>query len=63
MLKIRKINKNKNKFDSFLKKIEKLMDNETAHIQMMQHLSMHKQLISGDTKNHVDAILNCLKTN
>ncbi|GGA08421.1 lipid-A-disaccharide synthase [Acinetobacter modestus] len=43
--------------------IEKLMDNETAHIQMMQHLSMHKQLISGDTENPVDAILNCLKTN
>jgi lipid-A-disaccharide synthase len=40
--------------------IEKLMDHETAHIQMMQHLSMHKQLISGNTEDPVQAILNCL---
>ena len=43
--------------------IEKLMDNETAHIQMMQHLSMHKRLISGETEDPVTAILNCLKAN
>jgi len=39
------------------------MDNETAHIQMMQHLSMHKRLISGETEDPVTAILNCLKAN
>ena len=42
--------------------IERLMDHETAHIQMMQHLSMHKQLISGNTEDPVQAILSCLKT-
>jgi len=42
--------------------IEKLMDHETAHIQMMQHLSMHKQLISGNTDDPVQAILNCLSS-
>ena len=42
--------------------IERLMDYETAHIQMMQHLSMHKQLISGNTEDPVQAILSCLKT-
>lgn len=42
--------------------IEKLMDHETAHIQMMQHLSMHKQLISGNTEDPVQAILNCLSS-
>ena len=42
--------------------IEKLMDHETAHIQMMQHLSMHKQLISGNTEDPVHAILNCLSS-
>lgn len=38
------------------------MDHETAHIQMMQHLSMHKRLISGDTEDPVQAILHCLET-
>lgn len=42
--------------------IERLMDHETAHIQMMQHLSMHKRLISGDTEDPVQAILHCLET-
>nr|MBP7884570.1 lipid-A-disaccharide synthase [Acinetobacter sp.] len=42
--------------------IERLMHHETAHIQMMQHLSMHKQLISGNTEDPVQAILSCLKT-
>ncbi|MEG2637568.1 MAG: lipid-A-disaccharide synthase, partial [Acinetobacter sp.] len=43
--------------------IERLMDYETAHIQMLQHLSMHKQLISGNTEDPVQAILNCLEQN
>ena len=43
--------------------IERLMDYETAHIQMLQHLSMHKQLISGDTEDPVKVILNSLQPN
>ena len=42
--------------------IEKLMHPETAQIQVMQHLSMHKRLISGETEDPVHAILGCLKT-
>lgn len=40
--------------------IEKLMNVEVAQIQAMQHLSMHKQLISGDTEDPVHAILQLL---
>lgn len=40
--------------------IEKLMNIETAQIQVMQHLTMHKQLISGNTEDPVQAILQCL---
>lgn len=40
--------------------IEKLMNIETAQIQVMQHLTMHKQLISGNTEDPVQAILNVL---
>lgn len=36
--------------------IEKLMNVETAQIQVMQHLTMHKQLISGNTEDPVQAI-------
>ncbi|EMN0629466.1 lipid-A-disaccharide synthase, partial [Acinetobacter baumannii] len=39
--------------------IEKLMNVETAQIQVMQHLTMHKQLISGNTEDPVQAILQC----
>ncbi|MVM93948.1 lipid-A-disaccharide synthase, partial [Acinetobacter baumannii] len=35
--------------------IEKLMNVETAQIQVMQHLTMHKQLISGNTEDPVQA--------
>lgn len=42
--------------------IEKLMNVETAQIQVMQHLTMHKQLISGNTEDPVQAILQCLKS-
>ena len=42
--------------------IEKLMNVETAHIQVMQHLTMHKQLISGNTEDPVQAILQCLNS-
>lgn len=42
--------------------IEKLMNVETAQIQVMQHLTMHKQLISGNTEDPVQAILKCLNS-
>lgn len=41
--------------------IEKLMNVETAQIQVMQHLTMHKQLISGNTEDPVQAILKILE--
>ncbi|KQG95867.1 lipid-A-disaccharide synthase [Acinetobacter baumannii] len=41
--------------------IEKLMNVEIAQIQVMQHLTMHKQLISGNTEDSVQAILNVLE--
>lgn len=37
--------------------IESLMNIEKSQIQVMQHLSMHKRLISGDTEDPVQAIL------
>ncbi|MDC5336006.1 lipid-A-disaccharide synthase [Acinetobacter baumannii] len=42
--------------------IEKLMNVETAQIQVVQHLTMHKQLISGNTEDPVQAILQCLNS-
>ncbi|MDC4526120.1 lipid-A-disaccharide synthase [Acinetobacter baumannii] len=42
--------------------IEKLMNVETAQIQVIQHLTMHKQLISGNTEDPVQAILQCLNS-
>lgn len=42
--------------------IEKLMNVETAQIHVMQHLTMHKQLISGNTEDPVQAILQCLNS-
>ncbi|MFY5898287.1 lipid-A-disaccharide synthase [Acinetobacter pittii] len=42
--------------------IEKLMNVETAQIQVMQHLTMHKQLISGNTEDPVQVILKCLNS-
>lgn len=41
--------------------IEALMNVETAQIQAMQHVTMHKQLLSGNSENPVGAILNILK--
>ncbi|MEB3862909.1 lipid-A-disaccharide synthase [Acinetobacter sp. IK31] len=41
--------------------IEKLMNIEKAKIQVMQHLTMHKQLISGNTEDPVQAILRILE--
>lgn len=41
--------------------IEKLMDIETAQIQVMQHLTMHKQLLSGNSEDPVKAVLDLLK--
>ncbi|MCU4412963.1 lipid-A-disaccharide synthase [Acinetobacter sp. WU_MDCI_Axc73] len=40
--------------------IESLMNIEKSQIQVMQHLSMHKRLISGDTEDPVQAILSLL---
>ncbi|WP_336042755.1 lipid-A-disaccharide synthase, partial [Acinetobacter pittii] len=40
--------------------IEKLMNIETAQIQVMQYLTMHKQLISGNTEDPVQTILKVL---
>ncbi|MGL3011587.1 lipid-A-disaccharide synthase [Acinetobacter baumannii] len=42
--------------------IEKLMNVEIAQIQVMQHLTMHKQLISGNTEDPVQAILQYLNS-
>ena len=41
--------------------IEKLMDIETAQIQVMQHLTMHKQLLSGNSEDPVKALLDLLQ--
>ncbi|KRI13858.1 lipid-A-disaccharide synthase [Acinetobacter pittii] len=41
--------------------IEKLMNIETAQIQVMQYLTMHKQLISGNTEDPVQTILKVLE--
>ena len=40
--------------------IEKLMDVETAQIQVMQNLTMHKKLLASNSENPVQAILNIL---
>ena len=40
--------------------IEALMNVETAQIQAMQHITMHKQLLAGNSENPVDVILNIL---
>jgi len=37
--------------------IEKLMDIEAAQIQVMQHLTMHKQLLSGNSEDPVKVVL------
>lgn len=41
--------------------IEKLMNIATAQIQVMQYLTMHKQLISGNTEDPVQTILKVLE--
>ncbi|WP_159515726.1 lipid-A-disaccharide synthase [Acinetobacter sp. 18QD2AZ41W] len=37
--------------------IEKLMNVETAQIQVMQHITVHKQLLSGNSEDPVKAVL------
>lgn len=37
--------------------IEKMMDIEAAQIQIMQHITMHKQLLSGNSEDPVTAVL------
>ena len=41
--------------------IEKLMNQETAQIQVMQLLTMHKQLLAGNSEDPVQAVLTLLK--
>ncbi|WP_151980290.1 lipid-A-disaccharide synthase [Acinetobacter guerrae] len=41
--------------------IESLMNIEKSQVQVMQHISMHKRLISGDTEDPVQAILTLLE--
>lgn len=41
--------------------IEKLMNIETAQIQAMQHITMHKQLLSGNSEDPVHVILDLVK--
>ena len=41
--------------------IEKLMNQETAQIQVMQLLTMHKQLLSDNSEDPVQAVLGLLK--
>ncbi|MDO7228939.1 lipid-A-disaccharide synthase [Acinetobacter nosocomialis] len=48
--------------ENLASEIEKLMNVETAQIQVMQHLTMHKKLISGNTEDPVQAILKCLNS-
>lgn len=43
--------------ENLAKEIQCLINKEQAQIQRMQHLSMHKQLISGETEDPVLAIL------
>ena len=38
------------------------VDIETAQIQAMQHVTMHKKLLSGNSEDPVQAILNTLKS-
>ena len=40
--------------------IEKLMNIEVAQIQVMQHITMHKQLLAGNSEDPVQAILSLL---
>lgn len=40
--------------------IEKLMNIEVAQIQVMQHITMHKQLLSGNSEDPVKAILSLI---
>lgn len=42
--------------------IERLMNVETAQIQAMQHITMHKQLLSGNSEDPVVAVLSILET-
>lgn len=47
--------------ENLANEIEKLMNQETAQIQVMQLLTMHKQLLAGNSEDPVQAILSILK--
>jgi lipid-A-disaccharide synthase len=48
--------------ENLAREIEKLMNIETAQIQVMQLITMHKQLLSGNSEDPVQAILALLKS-
>jgi len=43
--------------ENLANQIEKLMNIETAQIQVMQLITMHKQLLAGNSEDPVQAIL------
>ncbi|RKG29511.1 lipid-A-disaccharide synthase [Acinetobacter tianfuensis] len=47
--------------ESLAAEIEKLMNVETAQIQAMQHITMHKQLLSGNSEDPVQAVMDLLQ--
>ena len=46
--------------ENLANEIEKLMNQETAQIQAMQLLTMHKQLLADNSEDPVQAIINLL---
>lgn len=59
---IRELIQNDATAENLAAEIEKLMNVETAQIQAMQHITMHKQLLAGNSEDPVQAILNTLKS-
>ncbi|ALD00928.1 lipid-A-disaccharide synthase [Acinetobacter albensis] len=59
---IRELIQNDATAENLAAEIEKLMNVETAQIQSMQHITMHKQLLAGNSEDPVQAILNTLKS-
>lgn len=55
---IRELIQNEATPENLATEIEQLMDVEPAQIQAMQHVTMHKKLLSGNSEDPVQAILN-----
>lgn len=49
--------------ENLSQEIEKLMQVEAAQIQVMQHITMHKQLLDRNSEDPVQAVLNLLSKN